>query len=127
MISILIWSACLVPLFWSQTSTLTDMKPAPKLDSPVDQTVGTTGLHFEDLTRRYGPVVSSKLSRRQFLLVNADIRFLQTIVNLSELTGKESSVTLGYRDAVAELGSESVRYTEFDFHNECKHLSWGSD
>jgi hypothetical protein len=45
----------------------------------------------------------------------------QTIINLAEITGKESVVTLGYRDVVKALDDKDVRYTEFDFHNECKH------
>jgi hypothetical protein len=47
----------LVPLFWSQSSTLTDMKPAPKLDRPVAQTIPTTRLHFDHLKQTYGPQV----------------------------------------------------------------------
>lgn len=47
-----------VPLFWSQSSTLTDMKPAPVLIRPVDQSIATTKLHFDELKRRYGPQVS---------------------------------------------------------------------
>ena len=35
------------------------------------------------------------------------------------MTGKESVVTLGYRDVVKALDDKDVRYTEFDFHNEC--------
>ncbi|KAI5451680.1 hypothetical protein NCC49_001661 [Naganishia albida] len=92
-----------IPLFWSQSSTLTDMKPAPVLIRPVDQSVPTAKLHFDELKRRYGP---------------------QTIVNLAEITGKESVVTLGYRDVVKALQDKDVRYTEFDFHNECKGMKY---
>ncbi|KAJ9101480.1 hypothetical protein QFC19_005131 [Naganishia cerealis] len=86
-----------IPLFWSQSSTLTDMKPAPVLDRPVEQSIATAKLHFDELKRRYGP---------------------QTIINLAELTGKESVVTLGYRAVTKALEDKDVRYTEFDFHNE---------
>ena len=50
-----------VPLFWSQSSTLTDMKPAPKLDRPVAQTIPTTRLHFDQLKQTYGPQVRLSL------------------------------------------------------------------
>lgn len=33
-------------------------------------------------------------------------------------------VTLGYRDVVKALQDKDVRYTEFDFHNECESMSW---
>lgn len=92
-----------IPLFWSQSSTLTSMKPAPVLDRPVDQTLGITRLHFEDLKRRYGP---------------------QTVVNLAETTGKESVVTNGFEEAVKLLSDEDVRYESFDFHNECKGMRY---
>ncbi|KAJ9103285.1 hypothetical protein QFC21_002708 [Naganishia friedmannii] len=92
-----------IPLFWSQSSTLTDMKPAPVLNRPVEQSVATAKLHFDELKRRYGP---------------------QTIINLAELTGKESVVTLGYRAVCKALEDKDVRYTEFDFHNECKGMKY---
>jgi hypothetical protein len=47
-----------VPLFWSQTSTLASLKPAPVLDRPVKVSTGITRLHFDDLRRRYGPQAS---------------------------------------------------------------------
>lgn len=94
-----------IPLFWSQSSTLTSMKPAPVLDRPVDQTLGITRLHFDDLKKRYGP---------------------QTVVNLAEITGKESVVTLGFKEAVEQLEDADVRYQAFDFHNECKGMKYGN-
>jgi hypothetical protein len=47
----------------------------------------------------------------------------QTIINLAETSGKEGSVTLGYRDVVKDLDDKDVRYVEFDFHHECELLS----
>lgn len=50
---------------------------------------------------------------------------MQTIVNLSEATGKEASVTIGYRDVVKDLDDPDVRYNEFDFHRECQYpVGW---
>lgn len=45
-----------IPLKWSQTPW--SMKPPPVLDQPVDQTYSVANLHFDDLRKRYGPVVS---------------------------------------------------------------------
>jgi hypothetical protein len=38
------------------------MKPPPVLDLPLDQTSSLANLHFDDLTRRYGPIVSLELN-----------------------------------------------------------------
>jgi hypothetical protein len=35
------------------------MKPAPVLNRPVEQSVATAKLHFDELKRRYGPQVRS--------------------------------------------------------------------
>lgn len=48
-----------IPLKWSQTPW--SMKPPPVLDQPVDQTYSVANLHFDDLRKRYGPVVSCHL------------------------------------------------------------------
>lgn len=34
------------------------MKPPPVLNEPVDKTYAVANLHFNDLTSRYGPIVS---------------------------------------------------------------------
>jgi len=98
------------------------MKPAPKLDRPVAQTTGTTRLHFDHLTRKYGPQVSS-LGTGLASLETDQYDLLQTIINLAETSGKEGSVTLGYRDVVKDLDDKDVRYVEFDFHHECELFS----
>lgn len=45
-----------IPLKWSQTPW--SMKPPPVLDRAIDQTYSVANLHFDDLRKRYGPVVS---------------------------------------------------------------------
>lgn len=56
-------------------------------------------MHFDDLTSRYGKQVG------HFRAGHTD---LQTIVNLSELTGKEGEVTNGYRELVKLLNRKDV-------------------
>lgn len=75
------------------------MKPPPVLDQPVEKTYSIANLHFNDITTRYGPIVSD------YSPFQADG---QTIVNLSEQTGKEGVVTNGYRDLVKELNRSDV-------------------
>jgi hypothetical protein len=50
-----------IPLKWSQSPY--SMKPPPVLDRPVDQSYSVANLHFNDLTKKYGPIVSSLLIR----------------------------------------------------------------
>lgn len=45
-----------IPLKWSQSPY--SMKPPPVLDQPVDKTYSIANLHFNDITTRYGPIVS---------------------------------------------------------------------
>jgi hypothetical protein len=37
---------------------------------------------------------------------------VQTIVNLSEQSGREAAVTLGYKDAMLKLANPDVKYQE---------------
>jgi hypothetical protein len=45
-----------IPLKWSQSPY--SMKPPPVLDQPIDKTYSVADLHFNDITTRYGPIVS---------------------------------------------------------------------
>lgn len=74
------------------------MKPPPVLDQPVDQTYSVANLHFADLAQRYGPIVSTRVTR-----------LMQTIVNLSEQNGREGLVTNGYEELVNNLGRGDVK------------------
>ena len=61
---------------------------------------------------------------------------MQTVVNLSEQTGKESLVTNGYQTLVRDLdrgdityvciciSSDFARYKAFDFHAKCHGMKW---
>lgn len=82
------------------------MKPPPVLDRSVAESLKATRQHFDDLKKRYGA---------------------QAIVNLAETTGKEGTVTLGFKQAIKELGDDLIEYHEFDFHHECEqpnHRAW---
>lgn len=48
----------------------------------------------------------------------------QTIINLSEQTGKEAVVTNGYRDLVEQLERDDLTYKPFDFHAKCHGMKW---
>lgn len=91
-----------VPLFWSQspyTDSQLSLKPAPTLDRPLTASLAPLSAHFAQLVKTYGR---------------------QTIVSLSEVSGKEGVVTNGYREVVGDVGMEGVEWREFDFHHECK-------
>lgn len=91
-----------VPLFWSQspyTDSQLSLKPAPTLDRPLTASLAPLSAHFVQLVKTYGR---------------------QTIVSLSEVSGKEGLVTNGYREVVGDVGMEGVEWREFDFHHECK-------
>ncbi|EIW70203.1 hypothetical protein TREMEDRAFT_30281 [Tremella mesenterica DSM 1558] len=90
-----------IPLKWSQSPY--SMKPPPVLDQPVEKCYSVANSHFDDLTKRYGPI---------------------TIVNLSEQVGKEAVVTNGYRQLVRSLERIDIKYEEFDFHAKCKGMKW---
>ncbi|EJU05562.1 hypothetical protein DACRYDRAFT_113641 [Dacryopinax primogenitus] len=91
-----------IPLYWSQPQPGLQLKPIPRLDRPLVDSSEIMRKHFTKLSN-YWPV---------------------TIVNLAELTGKESVVTLAYRELAQGLNMKDVKYREFDFHHECKGMKY---
>lgn len=49
---------------------------------------------------------------------------MQTIVNLSEQTGKEALVTNGYGELVESVERPDLTYVPFDFHAKCHGMKW---
>ncbi|KAL7412783.1 SacI homology domain-containing protein [Mrakia frigida] len=97
-----------IPLFWSQspystTSNAYALKPAPVLDRPLPIARGPMAVHFDFLKEKYGD---------------------QTVINLSEATGKEALVTKGFEEVLLGLKRTDVDYQEFDFHHECKGMKF---
>ncbi|KAG8862018.1 hypothetical protein FRB96_002461 [Tulasnella sp. 330] len=90
-----------IPLFWSQPGV--NLKPAPKLDKPREESIIVFRQHFEEISTAYGPV---------------------TAVDVAELTGKEAVVTAPYREAMEHLNSPQATYHEFDFHRECAGMRY---
>ncbi|KAF8319283.1 hypothetical protein DL93DRAFT_2164502 [Clavulina sp. PMI_390] len=90
-----------IPIFWSQPGM--NLKPVPKLDRTPSESQLAMKNHFDRSIRVYGP---------------------HTIVNLSEVTGKEAAVTNAYHDQVVELNRPDIKYEGFDFHHECKGMRY---
>ncbi|KZV92152.1 hypothetical protein EXIGLDRAFT_836634 [Exidia glandulosa HHB12029] len=92
-----------IPLYWSQPGY--SLKPAPQLspDRTHAQNLDAVKRHLERTIKTYGP---------------------HTIVNLAEQHGKEGAVTKAYGDYVGEMGSDDVRYVEYDFHAETKGMKY---
>ncbi|KAG8998701.1 hypothetical protein FRB94_005962 [Tulasnella sp. JGI-2019a] len=90
-----------IPLFWSQPGV--NLKPAPKLDKPPEESMDVFRQHFEKISSAYGAV---------------------TAVDVAELSGKEAVVTTPYREAMEHMASPQATYYEFDFHRECAGMRY---
>ncbi|GAA5911757.1 hypothetical protein JCM8208_005589 [Rhodotorula glutinis] len=82
-----------MPVFWSQSPYA--LKPPLVLERTKEESRAAMRRHFDGLLDRYGPV---------------------TIVQLAETVGKEGVVVEAYREGVASLGLQNVRYLDWDFH-----------
>ncbi|KAL6299034.1 SacI homology domain-containing protein [Sparassis latifolia] len=90
-----------VPLFWAEVNTLR-YKPDVQIMC-LDDTVAATRKHLDQLLKNYGD---------------------QSLVNLLNQKGHEHPVKEAFERYVNELNLPGVRYEYFDFHHECKHMSW---
>ncbi|KZT26550.1 hypothetical protein NEOLEDRAFT_1132067 [Neolentinus lepideus HHB14362 ss-1] len=92
-----------IPLFWTQPGY--SLKPAPILspERTHSQNLDAIRRHFQKIVSKYGP---------------------STIINLAEQHGKESVVTLAYRDYATEMNMPEVQYNDYDFHTETKGMKY---
>ena len=91
-----------IPLYWSQSPW--SLKPVPVLERTAEENSAAITKHFEKQTRNY---------------------FGNTIiVNLAEQEGNEGLVVKAYREAIAALNKPEVKYTEWDFHGQCKGMRY---
>ncbi|KAK4703087.1 phosphatidylinositol 4-phosphatase, partial [Phenoliferia sp. Uapishka_3] len=90
-----------IPVFWSQSPW--NLKPPPVLERTPQESQVALGKHFEKQVKEYGR---------------------QVIVNLAEQHGKEATVVGAYRDGVAALARDDVKYVEWDFHQQTKGMKY---
>ncbi|XP_011307629.1 phosphatidylinositide phosphatase SAC1 [Fopius arisanus] len=90
-----------IPLFWQQSPNL-KYKPKPQLNSHENHQVAASR-HFDTQIFHYGK---------------------QILVNLIDHRGAEDVLEKAFRDTVARIGNQNVRYEAFDFHAECRHMRW---
>ncbi|XP_063975087.1 phosphatidylinositol-3-phosphatase SAC1 [Diachasmimorpha longicaudata] len=90
-----------IPLFWQQAPNL-KYKPKPQLSSHENHQVAASR-HFDTQIFHYGK---------------------QILVNLIDHRGAEDVLEKAFRDIVARIANQNVRYEAFDFHAECRHMRW---
>lgn len=91
-----------IPLYWSQSPW--SLKPIPILERSTEENKAALAQHFDKHLRNYFSQV--------------------TIVNLAEQHGNEGLVVAAYREAVEAMGNPRVRYTEWDFHGQCRGMRY---
>ncbi|XP_015118283.1 phosphatidylinositide phosphatase SAC1 isoform X2 [Diachasma alloeum] len=90
-----------IPLFWQQAPNL-KYKPKPQLSSHENHQVAASR-HLDTQIFHYGK---------------------QILVNLIDHHGAEDVLEKAFRDIVARIANQNVRYEAFDFHAECRHMRW---
>lgn len=94
-----------VPLYWTQTGY--SLRPTPVLEPErtPEQNLDAMKRHFQTMVSAYGPHVSEWVHYRCLPLEH----ILQTIVNLAEQRGKESTLCNAYKAYVDQLGDKDIR------------------
>jgi len=95
-----------VPLYWTQTGY--SLRPPPVLEPErtPEQNLDAMKRHFQTMIPVYGPHVSERV-HYQCLVLREHI--LQTIVNLAEQRGKESTLCNAYKAYADQLGNKDIR------------------
>ncbi|CAG8506399.1 382_t:CDS:10, partial [Acaulospora colombiana] len=91
----------LVPLFWSQSPY--GLKPRPILERSDRENSEAFSKHFDSILLNYG-------------IVNC--------INLVETNGREAVIGSAYREELEKQNRDAIKYTEFDFHKECKGMKY---
>ncbi|KIM65349.1 hypothetical protein SCLCIDRAFT_112940 [Scleroderma citrinum Foug A] len=109
-----------VPLYWTQTGY--SLRPTPVLEPErtPEQNLDAMKRHFQTMVSAYGPHVSEWVHYRCLPLEH----ILQTIVNLAEQRGKESTLCNAYKAYVDQLGDKDISYYAYDFHHETKGMKY---
>ncbi|CUA68149.1 Phosphatidylinositide phosphatase SAC2 [Rhizoctonia solani] len=97
-----------IPVFWSQQTGLS-LKPPPKLDRSVEESLAPARQHFRSCARtctsdsKPSPIVC---------------------VNLVEKGGREGVVGSAFGDLVGMVDEDDVKLVDFDFHAETKGMKY---
>ncbi|KAI8971754.1 SacI homology domain-containing protein [Mycotypha africana] len=90
-----------IPLFWSQSPY--SLHPIPVMERTENETKEAFHKHINTQICLYGNL---------------------TLINLTELVGREAIVGAQYRRYVEDLAEPNVKYVEFDFHKETKGMKF---
>uniref|UniRef100_A0A7S3G9Q0 SAC domain-containing protein n=2 Tax=Palpitomonas bilix TaxID=652834 RepID=A0A7S3G9Q0_9EUKA len=91
-----------IPIIWKQDPNM-KWNPTPKRDGSDEKDHSLFSTHMKDTVRAYGK---------------------QVIIDLIDQKGKELIIGDAFRQNVDKLGSEDVRYVDFDFHKRCKKMNY---
>ncbi|KAG0321147.1 hypothetical protein BGZ99_004090 [Dissophora globulifera] len=90
-----------IPLFWSQSPYR--LKPIPILERSEQENEEGFKKHIDSLINQYGR---------------------QILINLVEQHGRELIAGSAYSRYVEKLAEPSVRYVDFDFHEQCRGMKY---